>query len=141
MQSQQAQVDAVKTDIRKTNAAIAKANVGIKTAERYCKGGKTMLSPSLLSSLLPPPSLPLPSLHPSLFSPSSLPAFGMKLYFPLYRNTVKCKKKVASLEEEAKELEARKEELRVVLTSLEDEAREILAKQEQLRVGGALKKA
>ena len=35
MQSQQAQVDAVKTDILQTNEAIAKANVGMKTAERW----------------------------------------------------------------------------------------------------------
>ena len=34
MQSQQAQVAAVKKDIDKTNAAIAKANVGAKTAGR-----------------------------------------------------------------------------------------------------------
>ncbi len=35
MQIQQAQVDAVKADIAKSNSAIAKANVGTKTAERY----------------------------------------------------------------------------------------------------------
>lgn len=35
MQSQQKQVNAVNADIDKTTAAIAKANVGIKTAGRY----------------------------------------------------------------------------------------------------------
>ena len=34
MQSQQAQVNAVKKDIDKTNAAITKANVAMKAAER-----------------------------------------------------------------------------------------------------------
>lgn len=36
MQSQQKHVDAVTADIDQSNAAIAKANVGIKTAQRYC---------------------------------------------------------------------------------------------------------
>ena len=55
---------------------------------------------------------------------------------PLSRNAGKCRKKITSLEEEMKDMNTRKEGLKNTLTSLEDEAREILAKQEKIRVRG-----
>ena len=50
------------------------------------------------------------------------------------RNAGKSRKKIASLEEELKEMDGRKEGLKGTLTALEDEAREILDKQKEIRV-------
>ena len=52
------------------------------------------------------------------------------------RNTVKCRKKIVSLEEDLKELDVRREELKATLIDLETEAGEILAKQGEIRVSG-----
>ena len=83
MQQQQAQVDAICQDIDTCNAAITKASVAIKTNGRNLK---------------------------------------------------KCQDKIVSLESEVGETETRIQELKGVLTSLEDEAKEVLDKQEEIKV-------
>ena len=79
MQQQQAQLDKVVKEIDGSNAAITKAKVAIKTAER---------------------------------------------------NTNKCKDKIASLEKDLENLEAKIEETKGGLTNLEEEARGVVAKQQ-----------
>ena len=54
--------------------------------------------------------------------------------FYTHRNTAKCRKKVGSLEEEVKEMESRINELQDTLSALEQEAKEVIAAQEKLRV-------
>ena len=83
MQQQQAQVDAIGHDIDNSNAAITKARVAIKTNGRNLK---------------------------------------------------KCQDKIVSFESEVEETERRIQELKGVLTSLEDEAKEVLEKQEEIKV-------
>jgi len=55
------------------------------------------------------------------------------------RNTSKSSKKMASLEEDVKEGEARIIELEHSLTQLEEEAKNVRAAQEKLRVGVAIR--
>ena len=54
------------------------------------------------------------------------------------RNTSKSTKKVASLDEEVKEGETRITELEHSLAQLQEEAKNVLAAQEKLRVGMAM---